>query len=62
MPGFMPGIHVFFCGKTWMAGQVRPCHSFVIDPAYRLDRSGIALSGPALMFAVGALIWNLVEL
>jgi len=20
MPGFVPGIHVFFCSKTWMAG------------------------------------------
>ena len=20
MPGFMPGIHVFLCQKTWMAG------------------------------------------
>jgi len=20
MPGFMPGIHVFFCSPTWMAG------------------------------------------
>jgi NADPH-dependent 7-cyano-7-deazaguanine reductase QueF-like protein len=28
-------------------------------PSLRLDRSGIALSGAALMFAVGTLIWNL---
>ena len=28
-------------------------------PGLRLDRSGIALSGAALMFAVGTLIWNL---
>jgi uncharacterized protein len=23
MPGLVPGIHVFFCGKTWMAGHRR---------------------------------------
>jgi hypothetical protein len=28
-------------------------------PGLRLDRSGIALSGAALMLAIGALIWNL---
>jgi len=28
-------------------------------PGLRLDRSGIALSGAALMSAIGTLIWNL---
>jgi hypothetical protein len=28
-------------------------------PGLRLDRSGIALSGAALMLAIGTLIWNL---
>ena len=45
MPGLVPGIHVFFCVKTWMAGS---------SPAMtglRLDQEALAVWMPHSVLA-----------